>query len=258
MKTMNGNRRNSSAWRIFLVVACMVLASKGAVQAGEGECTHLLRTFYHSFPTLSNQHAWLMKYTVSIADWQGGEPQHITTELAMSEKKMRMVSSEMEVYQDEVNAVTVVPEEKKIYVADRQDNGKAEEMLKTLMMFRDTVLFARCDIRDCKDIRAEDGTPLKKFTLAFKPEVKSALQKRYPIVSIELVINTKTNKPYRYTTYFTNAYALKSLSVTFHDVDFRAAIDNVSFRAGEKYLTEKQKLRPAYNSYTVIDVRKTR
>lgn len=253
MKTIN-----NSIWRSLLVIACMVLVSKSAVQAGDGECTHLLRTFYHNFPALSNQYAWVMKYTVSFADWEGNEPQHITTELAMSEKKMKMVSSEMEVYQDETSAVTVVPEEKKIYVADRQNNGKTEEMLKMLTMFRDTVLFARCDIRDCKDVRADDGTPLKKFTLVFKPEVKNALQKRYPILFIELVINTKTNKPYRYTTYFTNTYALKSLSVTFHDVDFRAAIDNVSFRAGEKYLTEKQKLRPAYNSYTVIDVRKTR
>lgn len=245
-------------WKTLLVIACMVLASRSAVQAGDEECAQLLRTFYHSFPELSNKYAWVMKYTVSTADWEGNEPQRVTTELAMSGKKMKMVSSEMEVYQDEKSAVTVVPDEKKIYVADRQDNGKTEAMLKTFAMFRDTVLFARCDIRECRDIRGSDGAPLKKFMLVFKSDVKASLQKRYPIASIELVVNTKTNKPYQYTTHFTKDYRLKSLSVTFHDVNFYATMDNVAFRAGEKYLTEQQKLRPAYNSYTVIDVRKTR
>lgn len=220
-------------------------------------CEKALHSFYRGMPPLSEQSGWLMRYTITMVQRENNETKNVETELLMNANKMAMQSSEMEVYQDEKHLVTVIPSEKKIYLADRPSDKESKNTAQTLSMFRDTLLFSRCAIRECQDIR-ENNKSLKRIVLVLKPEFKVTMQKRYPVESIELLIDTRTNTPYRYTTYFTDKYTLTSLTLAFHKVDFQTTTDKLSFRAGEKYLTSNQKLRPAYNSYTVIDVRKTR
>lgn len=246
--------------QVFLLLVLSVgLYSTTASGADKNAvCEEVLHTFYRGMPVLSEHSGWLLRYTVTMVQRDNNETKNVETELLMSANKMAMQSSEMEVYQDEKHLVTVVPGEKTIYLADRPSDQESKNTVQTLAMFRDTLLFSRCAIRECSDVRQSNGTTLKRIVLVLKPEAKATMQKRYPVESIELLIDTRTNTPYRYTTYFTDKYTLKSLAVTFHKVDFHTTLDKLSFRAGEKYLTTNQKLRPAYNSYTVIDVRKTR
>jgi hypothetical protein len=244
---------------VLIVALWILVLSMDAADSGitnNSSCEQFLRNFYRSIPQLSDDHAWYMNYTVVMAERDGGTTRSITTEVTMSTERMKMISNEMEMYQDEKYSVTVVPAEKKIYLADKQENGSTQKMLEMMAMLRDTLLFSRCDIESCKDVRSSDGLMLKEIVLVFKSKIKNMISKRYPVERILLQFDQKTKKPYSFTTLFTAAYPLKSLTAIFHKIDYQISKDQLSFRAGEKYLTSGQKLRPAYNSYSIIDVRK--
>jgi hypothetical protein len=217
----------------------------------------MLRTLYNSIPVLSEESAWHLRYTVTAANRDDGSVQISEADVVMSTAGMQLVSSEMEMYQDEQTAVTVLPLEKTIYLADR---GKvdAQKWMDMFNALRDSMAFSYCDIVQCKETMATDGVKLTQITLAMKPDAAKRINRRYPVSSFVLEFDRRTNRLYSYTTNFIEPHILSSMTVTLQEVNYEYDSDKLPATAGEKYLTAGYKIRPAYNSYTVVDMRAKR
>ena len=222
--------------------------------ASDSEGKAMLRALYKSIPVMSEGEAWHLRYSVAATNRDDGSVQVSEADIVMTATGMQLVSDEMEVYQDEKTAVTVLPSEQTIYVADR---GKVDtqKWMDMFNAFRDSIVFSYCDVVACREVHAPDGAKLTQITLAVKPDAAGRINKRYPVRSFVIEFDRETNRIDNYTTNFIEPYILESMTVTLREIDYNYNSDKLPATAGGKYLAADYKVRPAYNSYTVVDMR---
>lgn len=188
--------------------------------------------------------------TTSRARSEKEEVKRIGIKTYAGEKQNRFISDEMEVYQDEEYAFTVIPSRKTIYWAQSAKAKNTDDRLTQMKKLQDT-LFHHCERATCMPVTNEAGAT--KLVTLFPNKKWAELTQ---IESVEYYLNVEKKEIVKQVIRYGKYKTLKSVEYIFKETNYDYKGMNLTRPVKELFISGKSKLVAPYSGYQLIDVRK--
>ncbi len=224
-----------------------------------GDCLDEVKTIYQSWNAMqlpdSDDECYHLKYSYAIdyrasSDFQSSFQ---TTEVTICGDKVRIESDDLRSYQDEENAVVIMPRRKSVFIraVTMQPHQAYRENLNLLNRVLGG-LFDDATLLTCSEL-SDDG--LRQVALSIKAE----RQHFYPFSEVRFLLDP-ANKVFReISLLYRSDSEIERVTMRYHDVNFTAAAPaDIDRRALSFALSDDKRLRKALRHFRLVDIRDDR
>jgi hypothetical protein len=245
---MKTNQRITSG--ILLVISSLFFQAVPLRQSGD--CMEQLRGILEKMNSKDRPGLTSFEYQVRARPRQKDAGESISrVKMRAGKDQTEIISSQMEFYQDRVNAFTVLPSRKLIYWGDSQQGIKKDTAQTNDLHEIQRRVFASSTLKSCTAVENNSQYD-KEFVLI--PDAE--LIKRFGFKDITYYVNTRTGSLYRALISYKMG-PFEYVEVTYLEISYQAdAVWNEPVKS--KILNPQGKLLTRYSGYELIDMRAKR
>ena len=244
---------NRLIYRLGCVLLVLCLVPRAIVGQDGDDCLTRLRAIYRKQMASGDpENISHMIYSTTTTSMMGGKPVTSDSEvdLLISERRMRMKTPVMEVYQDDRIAVTLLPGRRLIYIADSDPKKLAEQRARIQEGLQDTIL-SHCRVESCTEAKGDEGAVLTRVVLR-PPEQMVGL---FGLGTVTVTLNEREERVTRVEADYGPDRPLLRVDMTFRTVEHAYATSEFDGEILERFLDDSGKPRGAYAGFGVQDVR---
>lgn len=240
-----------TAFLHFLMLILLFFTAVVVTAAGgdRSPCADMLRAALTKFSAPpGGDSVCSIECTVTTSMRDSSAKRRSTSKFAMTlnKKTMKFISDEMEVFQDSIIALTIIPKSKVVYEGEPNPRIFEARKLQSMAFVRDSLLSSG-SITECRE--SGSGTKLVTFVL----DEKGA--RRFGIARIEYWIDGRQATLKRMRVTYTPVYEAASVDYLFSRMEYEKGIGG---NARGNVFAENGRLLPKYSGYRIIDNRKHR
>lgn len=238
-------------WNVLCAVLFFCTISTLYAQETERQCLSLVKECYRNLnyaPAENTNNIYYLHYSANTVMRDSSKNNNSRTEAKMylSNKKVRLLSNEMEVYQDEEDAFTVLPSKKTIYRSYPTLNFDKENRKKQLSMLQDTLL-SMSEVSSCKVVKENKAD--KEVVLI--PNAKA--KQLFGVGKMVFYINSAEKNIEKVIINYLPPKEILSVTYAFHSVEYNYKTDILIKPVLPLFIDKSGQLIPEYKGYRFID-----
>lgn len=220
---------------------------------GGNDCKEIVRQSYARLAAeIAGEKSIALEYTVRTTMRDSARYKPTTSQIRMvaGSGTVRVVSREMEVYQDARVVVTVVRSRRSVYIANSSASELRQRRYSGFGAMRDSLLTV-ATVESCGDIPGSGGVRDKMVVFS----LNGSAARRFKISKATIVLDRTNNVPRRFRLDYPLGSNVASVELTYTKVDLHYSEAGLSSPVLGLVLTSQGKLLPKYAGYTLVDGR---
>ncbi len=245
--------RSTRLFRLLVVVGTFVASQAYLHAQGLTDCKELVRRAYTLLgEEIAQQKAVALEYTVrtTMSDSIRHKPSTSQIRMVAGSGSIRVVSREMEVYQDATTAVTVVHARRSIYIAASSPTALQQRRYSSLGASRDSLLNS-ASVVTCSDVSGPGGAHDKMVVFALN---RTTLP-RPAMMRATIVLDQSNNMPRRFRLDYAPGHNVAWVEVIYTKVDLQYPTTGLSDPVLGLVVGKNGKPLGRYAGYAIVDTR---
>lgn len=247
-------------YKMCLMFFCIIIVFSSFSDISNDACMEQLKGIYKKMnainSTPSKGKRYYMDYTVRTATDDSSRAGITASRIQtwMDDKHLQIKSKEMEIYQDDLDVFTVLPQQKIVLRADADKHAGKDKLRKTTFI-QDT-LFSLSKVTECQDLK--DDKANKKIVLS----LNTIGQERFHISKITFLLQTEKQEVKKIRVDYvqkrkearTKNNEIVYVEYTFNEISFDSK-KVLNDKVKDVFLHSESELNSNYKGYKLIDNR---
>lgn len=239
---------------VVLTTTLLLAAVAFPQTSSDMDCLNILRGVYEHLSLLEDRSRDRGLYlsfttTTTTSEAQGGRTRVTPFSVYAGAGAKWFISEEMEIYQDKKHSVTIIPQDKLIYVRDYTADPRMGTAVGQFAQLNEKLL-SLSTVTACEDFLA-DANIFKRIRLEQHQEGREAFKTLY--VDFEVDPRQKTLR--KTVTRYVEGQPLVTMSVHLNELDENFPLDELSQPVIQKVIGSDERILPSYTGYRVLDSR---
>jgi len=235
-----------------------------SAQGDGSNCMELVKTTYKKLNERStlSLNVFYMDYSMSMnvdpnLTERDRSAYSTRVKLYANSEKSYLISESIEVYQDQHHTLSILKEEKLIYVSEFIGLEAKRSKVSHLGFLQDT-LFDLSKVVSCEEVGSEwlaQSSDLVKRYKKIRMELNSSGKNLFNTDALTFYIDSENKTIKRVIIEYAESHNMKNLIVTFNEIKYDYSTDKLDAEAISIALSSDNKLRLKYKDYTLVDTR---